>query len=132
MNRHVLKPAGHAFPATAPMVRRPLAAALLVAALLVALVMVLAVREVPVVRRRLGSAHIEAGDDVAVEIELASTRPRSDWTDGGDEEWIDRLPRFEPDRSRHIADYIAGMTDRFAISRHAEIYGRTPEGLSNV
>ena len=49
-----------------------------------------------------------------------------------DEEWIDRLPRFEPDRSRHIADYIAGMTDRFAISRHAEIYGRTPEGLSNV
>ncbi len=33
MNRHVLKPAGHAFPATAPMVRRPLAAALLVALL---------------------------------------------------------------------------------------------------
>ena len=49
-----------------------------------------------------------------------------------DEEWIDRLPRHEPQRSRHIADYIAGMTDRFAISRHAEIYGRTPEGLCNV
>ena len=49
-----------------------------------------------------------------------------------DEEWIDRLPRYEPHRSRHIADYIAGMTDRFAISRHAEIYGRTPEGLCNV
>jgi dGTPase len=49
-----------------------------------------------------------------------------------DEEWIDRLPRFEPARSRHIADYIAGMTDRFAISRHAEIYGRTPAGLRNV
>ncbi len=49
-----------------------------------------------------------------------------------DEEWIDRLPRHEPDRSRHIADYIAGMTDRFAISRHAEIYGRTIEGLRNV
>jgi dGTPase len=49
-----------------------------------------------------------------------------------DEEWIERLPRFEPHRSRHIADYIAGMTDRFAISRHAEIYGRAPEGLRNV
>ncbi|MCC6827864.1 MAG: deoxyguanosinetriphosphate triphosphohydrolase [Novosphingobium sp.] len=49
-----------------------------------------------------------------------------------DEEWIGRLPRHEPARSRHIADYIAGMTDRFAISRHAEIYGRTPEGLRNV
>jgi dGTPase len=49
-----------------------------------------------------------------------------------DEEWIGDLPRFEPDRSRHIADYIAGMTDRFAISRHAEIYGRTPAGLRNV
>ena len=31
-----------------------------------------------------------------------------------------------------VCDYIAGMTDRFAIARHAEIYGRTPEGLSNV
>ncbi len=48
------------------------------------------------------------------------------------EEWIDGLPRHEPDRSRHIADYIAGMTDRFALSRHAEIYGRTPEELGNV
>ncbi|MYL96876.1 deoxyguanosinetriphosphate triphosphohydrolase [Novosphingobium sp. FGD1] len=49
-----------------------------------------------------------------------------------EESWIDTMPRFEPDRSRHIADYIAGMTDRFAIARHADIYGRTPEGLSNV
>lgn len=49
-----------------------------------------------------------------------------------DEAWIDRLPRFEPERSRHIVDYIAGMTDRYAISRHALIYGRVPEGLSNV
>lgn len=29
----------------------------------------------------------------------------------------------EPDRSRHIADYIAGMTDRFAESAHRAIYG---------
>ena len=49
-----------------------------------------------------------------------------------DERWIDGLPRHEPARSRHIADYIAGMTDRYAISAHARIYGRTPEGLRNV
>jgi dGTPase len=49
-----------------------------------------------------------------------------------DEDWYVRLPEYEPDRSRHIADYVAGMTDRFAISRHAQIYGRTPEGLRNV
>jgi dGTPase len=42
------------------------------------------------------------------------------------------LPQEEPARSRHIADYVAGMTDRFAISAHAKIYGRTPEGLRNV
>jgi len=46
--------------------------------------------------------------------------------------WASRLPADEPQRSRHFADYIAGMTDRFAISSHAAIYGRTPEGLRNV
>lgn len=46
--------------------------------------------------------------------------------------WAARLPAAEPHRSRHIADYIAGMTDRFAIAAHAAIYGRTPEGLRNV
>lgn len=46
--------------------------------------------------------------------------------------WQARLPATEPERSRHVADYIAGMTDRFAISAHQKVYGRTPEGLSNV
>lgn len=46
--------------------------------------------------------------------------------------WRDSLPDAEPARSRHIADFIAGMTDRYAISAHAGIYGRTPEGLRNV
>lgn len=46
--------------------------------------------------------------------------------------WASRLPAEEPYRSRHIADYIAGMTDRFAIAAHAAIYGQTPEGLRNV
>ncbi|AIT78776.1 deoxyguanosinetriphosphate triphosphohydrolase [Novosphingobium pentaromativorans] len=49
-----------------------------------------------------------------------------------EESWIDTMPRHEPERSRHIADYIAGMTDRYAITCHAQIYGRTPEGLRNV
>lgn len=49
-----------------------------------------------------------------------------------EESWIDGLPRHEPERSRHIADYIAGMTDRYAIACHARIYGSTPEGLRNV
>ncbi|MBN8500828.1 MAG: deoxyguanosinetriphosphate triphosphohydrolase [Sphingomonadales bacterium] len=46
--------------------------------------------------------------------------------------WQARLPAEEPERSRHIADFIAGMTDRYAIAAHAAIYGRTPEGLRNV
>jgi len=49
-----------------------------------------------------------------------------------DEEWIGTLPKTEPDRSRHIADYIAGMTDRYAIRCHSQIYGRTHEDLCNV
>ncbi len=46
--------------------------------------------------------------------------------------WRKNLPTEEPARSRHIADFIAGMTDRFAIDQCARIYGKRPEGLSNV
>lgn len=49
-----------------------------------------------------------------------------------DRAWAERLPVQEPQRSRHIADFIAGMTDRYAISAHAKIFGKTPEGLRNV
>lgn len=47
------------------------------------------------------------------------------------EDWAARLPSDNPQRARHIADYIAGMTDRFALNRFAEIYGAdaVPEGL---
>ena len=48
------------------------------------------------------------------------------------EGWGAGIPASEPARSRHIADYIAGMTDRFAIRAYAAIYGAAPEGLSNV
>ena len=46
--------------------------------------------------------------------------------------WLATLPKQEPERSRHIADFIAGMTDRYAIDQCRRIYGRAPEGLSNV
>jgi dGTPase len=39
------------------------------------------------------------------------------------EEWRDDCALEEPSRSRHIADFIAGMTDRYAEKRHAEIFG---------
>ncbi len=45
--------------------------------------------------------------------------------------WHDDLPDAEPARSRHIADYIAGMTDRFAIRRYHAVVGPIdlPEGF---
>ena len=46
-------------------------------------------------------------------------------------EWRDRLPLGEPERSRHIADFIAGMTDRYAIRQYQAIAGplALPEGF---
>lgn len=46
--------------------------------------------------------------------------------------WRETLPATGPERSRTICDFIAGMTDRYAIQQCARIYGRAPEGLSNV
>ncbi len=46
--------------------------------------------------------------------------------------WNESLPDAEPDRARHIADFIAGMTDHFAMNQYAQIFGERPEGLSNV
>nr|WP_229361726.1 deoxyguanosinetriphosphate triphosphohydrolase [Sphingomonas sp. PL-96] len=45
--------------------------------------------------------------------------------------WGADLPSDEPGRSRHIADFIAGMTDRFAIARYRELVGEVslPEGF---
>ena len=46
--------------------------------------------------------------------------------------WAAALPGTEPGRSRHIVDFIAGMTDSYAMRQHQAIYGKVPEGLSNV
>ncbi|PXA85986.1 deoxyguanosinetriphosphate triphosphohydrolase [Nostoc sp. 3335mG] len=45
--------------------------------------------------------------------------------------WRATLPPEEPARTRHIADFIAGMTDRYAIARHVEVVGpvEMPEGF---
>ena len=48
------------------------------------------------------------------------------------EAWRADLPAAEPGRSRHLADFIAGMTDRYAIDQCVRIFGRAPEGLRNV
>jgi dGTPase len=47
------------------------------------------------------------------------------------EEWHSALPDEEPGRSRHVADFIAGMTDRYAIRRYQELIGpiALPEGF---
>ena len=33
------------------------------------------------------------------------------------------MPQDEPGRSRHIADFIAGMTDRYAVARYRAAVG---------
>jgi dGTPase len=46
-------------------------------------------------------------------------------------EWLATLPAAEPARSRHIADFVAGMTDRYAITRYREVVGpvEMPDGF---
>lgn len=46
--------------------------------------------------------------------------------------WRDGLPEDEISRARTIADFIAGMSDRFAMQCCSEIYGERPSGLINV
>lgn len=48
------------------------------------------------------------------------------------ESWRATLPENEPVRTRHIADFISGMTDRYAIDSYAKLFGQAPEGLRNV
>ncbi len=48
--------------------------------------------------------------------------------------WHGALPDGDCARARHIADFIAGMTDRFAVQRFAELFGENavPEPLAHV
>ncbi len=43
-------------------------------------------------------------------------------------EWGEGLALVgEKERARHIADFIAGMTDRYALAEHARLFNSTPE-----
>jgi dGTPase len=42
------------------------------------------------------------------------------------------VPPTEPARSRHIADFLAGMTDRYALRCYAEAFGHEPDGMRKV
>jgi dGTPase len=43
-------------------------------------------------------------------------------------EWNESLTGLdEASRARHIADFIAGMTDRYALAEHARLFDSTPE-----
>lgn len=46
--------------------------------------------------------------------------------------WRESLPTSEPARSRHVADFMAGMSDKYAMDAYARLFGERPEGLSNV
>jgi dGTPase len=41
--------------------------------------------------------------------------------------WRLPLPEDEPFRTRHIGDFIAGMTDRYALAEHRRLFDATPE-----
>ena len=52
-----------------------------------------------------------------------SARPRdmpAEWGEGV-------VALDEAARARHIADFIAGMTDRYALAEHARLFDSTPE-----
>ncbi|HEY7231546.1 MAG TPA: deoxyguanosinetriphosphate triphosphohydrolase [Pseudolabrys sp.] len=43
------------------------------------------------------------------------------------EEWREGMGTNESDNARRIGDYIAGMTDRYALIEHARYFNETPE-----
>ena len=41
-------------------------------------------------------------------------------------DWAAETPENEPERARHVADFIAGMTDRYALRCHERLIGPSP------
>ena len=42
--------------------------------------------------------------------------------------WAAQLPQLDkPALARRVADYLAGMTDTFALSEHRRLFDRTPD-----
>jgi dGTPase len=46
--------------------------------------------------------------------------------------FLDRRTMDEEGLDAALRDFIAGMTDRYAMQRYSEVFGEVPEGLSNV
>jgi dGTPase len=49
------------------------------------------------------------------------------WPDDLPGEWGQNLAEDERTRARQIADFIAGMTDRFALIEHERLFDSTPD-----
>jgi len=42
--------------------------------------------------------------------------------------WVNHIAGLnEPARARHVGDYLAGMTDTYAVRTHTELFDRTPD-----
>ena len=42
--------------------------------------------------------------------------------------WVQHMEGLsQPARARHVGDYLAGMTDSYAVRAHAELFDRTPD-----
>jgi dGTPase len=41
-------------------------------------------------------------------------------------DWATTCPADEPARARHVGDFVAGMTDRYALKRYRELVGPSP------
>lgn len=42
--------------------------------------------------------------------------------------WSDQIADMsEPAKARHVGDYLAGMTDTYAVSVHRRLFDHTPE-----
>ncbi|MDY6962043.1 MAG: deoxyguanosinetriphosphate triphosphohydrolase, partial [Pseudomonadota bacterium] len=42
--------------------------------------------------------------------------------------WVEHMAGLSPPaRARHVGDYLAGMTDSYAVRAHGELFDRTPD-----
>jgi dGTPase len=71
------------------------------------------------IARIMGEAEAIVGELFAHYVEHADDMP-AEWLQGLD-------PKDAAGRARRIADFIAGMTDRYAMVEHARLIGSTPE-----
>ena len=74
----------------------------------------------PRVMRVMGEAEADRGRSVRALSGRPVRRCRREWLDGVAQE-------SETARARRIGNFIAGMTDRFALTEHQRLFDSTPE-----